>query len=147
MSRFSLLLIASTLSAQTLTLTGPAVVLPGSAVTLTVGLVSGGGPAGIQFDMGGLPAGTSVTSIPAAKMASCTPTRCLLTGMNQTAIPDGPIATIKYTQPSTPVKVTLSASAAVTPAGSGVTVMAPATLTIGTLSTTRSQTVIHTGIK
>lgn len=113
-----------------LTLTGPAVAPAGSAVTLTVSLVSGSGPAGLQWDQTGIPTGATITSPVAGKTANCTAAlnRCILTGANATAIPDGPIATIKYTQPAASVTVGIPATSTLgaTPAGAAEAVTAPA---------------------
>lgn len=140
MRRALVLLLATAAIAQTpltgtLTLSGPAVAENGAAVTLTVTLSNGGGPAGLQWDMSGLPAGAAVASSVAGKTATCNATRCLLVGTNATAIPDGPIATIKYTQSTAAVTANLAATLGATPAGAAATVTPPAmALTIGVQS-------------
>lgn len=134
-----LLSLAAIAAAQTpsLSLAGPPVAPSGAAVTLTVSLVSGGGPAGVQWDLSGLPAGATVTSAVAGKVANCTATRCILAGTgstpNATAIPDGAIATIQYTQPSTAAaSVQLANSLGATPAGAAATIAPPAgAVTVG----------------
>jgi|SRR5579871_4237768 len=113
--------------AQSLSLSAsPGLAPAGQVVTLTISLVSGGGPAGVQWDMAGVPAGAAVASLVTGKTATCNaaPTRCLLSGLNATAIPDGPIATIKYTQPATPPTEALTATLGATPAGAAETVSA-----------------------
>ena len=126
-----LLTLAAIAAAQaaSLSITGPAVANTGAAVTVTVSLVSGGGPAGVQWDMTGLPAGATVTSSVAGKVASCTATRCILAGTgstaNATAIPDGAIATIQYSQPTAAVSVQLANSLGATPAGAAAAIAPP----------------------
>lgn len=113
-----------------LTLTGPVVAPNGSSVSLTVSLVNGNGPAGLQWDMSGLPSGAQVSSSVTGKTTNCTVTRCLLSGANTTAIPDGPIATIKYTEPAATVTAAVLATLGATPAGAGEAVTAPMSITI-----------------
>lgn len=124
-------------TAASLSIAGPAAVKNGLPVTVTVSLSNGSGPAGLQWDMNGLPTGATVTSLLASKAAACTtpPTRCLLvsptTALNVTAIPDGPVATFQYTQGTTPVTAGVVATLGATPAGASLTVTPPtATLTI-----------------
>ena len=134
-----LLSLAAIAAAQSLTITGPAVANTGAAVTLTVSLVSGGGPGGVQWDMTGLPAGATVTSSVTGKVANCTATRCILAGTgstpNATAIPDGALATIQYTQPAAAVSVQLASTLGATPAGASAAIAAPAgAVTVGVQS-------------
>lgn len=131
--------LAAAAQSSALSLTGPAVAPSGGAVTVTVSLVSGGGPAGVQWDLSGLPAGATVMSSVAGKVANCSTTRCILAGTgstpNSTAIPDGAIATIQYTQPAAAVSVSLANSLGATPAGAAATIAPPAAaVTIGVQS-------------
>lgn len=136
--RFAIALLAAALAAQTpitagLALSGPAVSVPGSTVTLTVGLTNGGGPAGLQWDMTGLPAGALIATPLTGKGLTCnvTSTRCILEGTNAAPIPDGPIATITYTAGTAPVTATLAAVLGATPAGAAAAaITAPAPVTI-----------------
>jgi hypothetical protein len=125
------------MQAASLMITGPPVAPPNTTVTLTVSLVSGGGPAALQWDMSGLPAGAAVSSSVPGKGVTCSPTvsRCLLyasplSAANAAAqIPDGAIASVTFTQPaagitlSVPSGSTLAASAA----GLSVALTAPPT--------------------
>lgn len=130
--------------AASLSLTGPATVATGSPVTLTLSLVSGGGPAAVQWDMSGLPTGATVSTPIAGKFASCTATRCVLAGTgcvipatgalpttcgtaNATAIADGPIATITYSQGTAASTATIANTLGATPAGAAATITAPTT--------------------
>lgn len=58
------LILAGLAAGQTpaLTLTGPPTAPTGGTVTLTVSLASGAGPAGLQWDQTGIPAGATITS-------------------------------------------------------------------------------------
>src|SRR5437660_12821471 len=96
---FAFALSAQTTPPASLMLSGPATAITGASITLTLTLVNGNGPAGVQWDMTGLPAGAVVTSSVPGKTTNCNVTRCLLIGINTAAIPDGAIATIKYTAP------------------------------------------------
>ena len=128
--------VAQTPSAS-LSISGPPVAPSGAAVILTVTLNSGGGPAGIQWDMSGIPSGATVTSAVAGKTANCTAalTRCILSGTNATAIPDGAVATIKFTQPASTVGAGLVNTLGASPAGASVAIAAPLSpLTIGVQS-------------
>lgn len=127
MKRLLAYLLALPLFGANLTLTGPVVAPSGSSVVLTVTLASGGGPAGLQWDMTGLPAGASVTSSITGKTANCTATRCVLIGLDTTAIPDGTVATIKYSQPPATVTANLLSTLGATPAGGPLTVTPPIT--------------------
>jgi hypothetical protein len=129
------LLFPAWLAAQgaALTISGPTVARNGAAVTLTLALVTGGGPAGLQWDMTGLPTGATVTSSVTTKVATCTapPTRCILIGssptaLNATAIPDGTVATIQYTQTATAATTAIVATLGATPAGAALAVTQPA---------------------
>jgi len=102
----------------------PGLAPAGTMVTVTVSLVSGSGPAAIQWDMTGLPAAATITTPVAGKTASCTATatRCIVSGLNATAIPDGVVASIQYVQPAAPPTVALAATLAATPAGSAETI-------------------------
>lgn len=115
-----------------ISISGPAAVKSGSPVTLTVSLSNGGGPAGLQWDMSGLPTGATVTSSITTKAAICTAavSRCLLVSPqaapNTTAIADGPVATIQYTQGTTAATTGVTATLGASPAGASVTVTPPA---------------------
>lgn len=136
----SLLMLAGFAVGQTplssLTLTGPAVAPAGASVTVTIGLLNGTGPAALQWDMSGLPTGATITSTVTGKTATCNATRCVLvattpvSASGAAAIPDGPIATITYTQPATAAPQALTATLGATPAGAALAVTAPASLTI-----------------
>jgi len=128
----AVLLSAQVPTTATLTVTGPAVAKATTSVTLTVTLTGGGGPAGIQWDMTGLPVGASIATAVVGKMATCTTTRCLVTAATPvtaadavTPIPDGPVATIAYMQPAAPAPLTVLATMAATPAGAAEALAAP----------------------
>lgn len=114
-------------AAQNLSVSGPAVAPSGAGVTLTVSLAAGGGPAGVQWDMTGIPSGATVASSVSGKTANCTTSinRCIISGTNATAIPDGPIATIKYTQPASAVNLGVTNPFGASPAGAPVTITVP----------------------
>lgn len=106
----------------------PGLAPSGQAVTLTLTLTGGGGPAALQFDLAGVPVGATITSTVTGKTVTCNgsstvaPTRCILSGLNLTPIPDGQIATIQYSQPATAPTETIGNPLSATPAGSaGVT--------------------------
>lgn len=106
----------------------PGLAPSGQAVTLTLTLTGGGGAAALQFDLSGVPIGATITSTVTGKTATCNgsstvvPTRCILSGLNLTPIPDGQIATIQYSQPATAPTETVANPVSATPAGSaGVT--------------------------
>lgn len=129
----SLLLVVSAIC-QTATLSlssSPGLAPAGQAVTLTVALSGGGGPAALQFDLSGVPVGATITSTATGKTATCNgsstvaPTRCILSGLNLTPIADGNIATIQYSQPATEPTEAMANPISATPAGSaGVTLTA-----------------------
>lgn len=131
MKRLLPFLLGASLFAQgSLTIAGPPRAQVGSTVTLPVGLVNGGTPAGLQWDMSGLPAGATITSSIANKTMSCSATRCLLWGMNLATIADGQVATITYAQPATPVPFAISATLGASTAGTAIAVTAPAPITV-----------------
>jgi len=121
-----LLLASAALFAQaSLDLSGiPGLAPAGTTVTVTISLTLGGGPAGLQWDMTGLPAGATFASLVTGKTIQCSATRCILSGLNATAIADGPVATIQYAQPATPPSEALTATLAASPAGAAVTTTA-----------------------
>lgn len=150
----ALALIGALASGQSLTLTSGATVVPaGSPVTLNLNMVTGGGPAALQFGITGLPAGATV-AVPAAlttKTVTCnfpaniTPI-CLIIAPNTVAqpltqasglaaIPDGAVAVITYTQPaSTPATVAVPSMTVfpASPAGTGYAIAPPAApITVG----------------
>ena len=135
------LLFVSLLSAQTLTLTGPASVKQGKSVTLNLGV---GGPvvaAGLQWTVG-LPVGFTATSViggagtTAAKTLYCTSDAalCLLVGMNTTAIGNGTVAVYSLAVPSTATlganPIPLSGLVAVNAAGGSLAITPGATYSI-----------------
>lgn len=147
MRAWAFLLPAVCAAAQSYTLTSPApVVPPGQPVTISLNLVSGGGPASIQFGITGLPAGGAVSTPVAGKVAQCTANGaiCLVytsplpapgPTVTDKGIPDGPAAVITYTQPATtPATIAVPAMGlfAASPAGAAVTEAAPAApITVG----------------
>lgn len=124
------LLSASLFAQGSLTVAGPPRAIIGSSVTLPIGLVNGGTPAGLQWDMSGLPAGATITSSIANKVINCNATRCLLSGMNLAAILDGQVASITYTQPATPVPFAISATLGASTAGTAIAITAPPPITV-----------------
>lgn len=132
-------LIAAAAFAQSYTLTPTSATVPaGQPVTLTLALVSGGGPAALEFFIDGLPQGGTVTTALTGKAIQCNfvapDYRCLIsdaspvTAAENVGIPDGTIATITYTQPSTAASLTipLASLSAASPAGAPVTLTPPA---------------------
>jgi hypothetical protein len=122
-----------------LSFSGPTVAKPATTVTITLTLTGGNGPAGVQWDMAGLPAGAVVATSVTGKTANCTATRCLVvasvpvTAANGvTPIPDGAIATITYPQPATVAALTVPAASTLgaTPAGAAEVITAPAGITV-----------------
>lgn len=108
----------------------PGLAPAGATVVLTVSLVAGGGPSVLQWDMSGVPSGATVASLVAGKQIQCSAalTRCLMYALNTTAIADGPIATISYTQPATPPTEALASPVSASPTATAITTtIGPAT--------------------
>lgn len=123
---------------QSYTLTPAAqVVAAGQPVTLTLALVSGGGPAALEFAVQGMPQGGTVTTAVAGKAVQCNFVApnyiCLIsaaspvTAANNGPIADGAVATLTYTQPATAATLTIPTASlsAASPAGSAVALAAP----------------------
>lgn len=128
-----LFLASLALPAQTASLSLSAPQVSGSTATVNVVWVSGGvNTAGLQWALSGFPSGASIATGAAAsgvmKSVACGPQLavCLATGLNATAIPDGVVAVVTYTNPATAPTLTISAPLAVAPAGTAVTVVIPA---------------------
>ncbi len=111
-----LLLLASLLPAQTLTLTGPATAKQGTSVILTLSLSGGSGIAALQWVLS-MPGGVTAAlpaSLVADKAVACgsANTACIQSGMNSTEIPGGGVAQLVVMLPH---GVTGNASFAVIP--------------------------------
>lgn len=101
----------------------PGLAPAGATVVLTVSLVTGGGPAAVQWDMSGVPSIATVASLVTGKQIQCsaTMTRCLVYSLSTAAIADGPIATISYMQPATPPTEALASPVSASPTATAIT--------------------------
>lgn len=132
--RFSVLsffLAGFALAAQTSSLSLSAPAVSGSTATVNVNWASGGvSAAALQWTLSGFPSGFTVAAGAAAsgamKSVACGPAACLAYGLNATAVPDGVVAVITYTNPSTAPTLGISAPLGASPAGTAVTVVIPA---------------------